>query len=70
MNIGPVACKTSKAGTNVCQIPIKLYQKLPKDLQNFAKVAKFRQIWSHCQLLTYSKGILADFQEQSIKRLI
>ena len=24
------------------------FSKLPKDLQNFAKVAKFRQIWSHC----------------------
>ena len=24
------------------------FEKLPKDLQSFAKVAKFRQIWSRC----------------------
>ena len=26
----------------------KIIKNLPKDLESFAKVAKFRQIWSHC----------------------
>ena len=39
------------------------FSKLPKDLQNFAKVAKFRQIWSHCLpvvLLTLSQRLLIN----------
>ena len=37
----------SKVGSKVCQILIKTLIKLSNIFLNFAKVAKFRQIWSH-----------------------
>ena len=42
-----VASEIANVGTKVCQILNQLFQKLPKDFSNFAKVAKFCQIWSH-----------------------
>ena len=39
--------KFVKIGLKVCQIKNKL-SKIAKDLIDFAKVAKLRQIWSHC----------------------
>ena len=47
MKFCPVEKKIDNLGTNVCQILTEPYQKLPKEFYNFAKVAKFRQIWSH-----------------------
>ena len=34
---------------NILPNTILSFKKLPKDLQNIDKLAKFRQMWSHCQ---------------------
>ena len=49
MTICPIA-KNANVGSKVCQIINEPSKKLPKDFYNFAKVAKFRQIWQQTLL--------------------
>ena len=44
--------KFAKVGPKICQI-VNKPSKIAQDFKVFAKVAKFRQIWSHCPQTTF-----------------
>ena len=44
----PIMYQICQSRLNILTNKKKTIKNLPKDLQSFAKVAKFRQIWSHC----------------------
>ena len=71
MEIYPIAEQCTKVGSIFCQI-LNNPQKLPKICFNFAKVVKFRQIWSQCSQSrpttlwqTLSQAFLLSFSKHS-----